>query len=455
MSKEFLTVSQLNVLIKDVLNMGFPQALWVCGEVQQYNRSKGKKHVFFQLVEKDPVTHDVKACIDLVIWEGRRSYIESVLKKSENAFELKDDIEVKFACRVDFYPPHGKVRLTVEDIDPTYTLGKIAQEKQRLIALLKEKGILDKNKQLALPLVPLNVGLITSDDSAAYNDFCSELKKSGFAFEVSLRNTIMQGKSCEADVCRGLDILSRKKDLDVIVITRGGGSISDLSCFDSRLIAEKIAAMALPVLSGIGHEIDVSVTDLAAHTFAKTPTAIAQFIVNQVAEFLQSLDEKRERIVSTSQDMIADEKQTLKDRAVDLQSGTTRFLKDHNAKMIRLMEFIKQRPALMMKTFSQRIEEQRKIFQKTVHQRFQKDKTNLEGLEKLIGAFHPASTLKRGFSITRREDGKILKDFTQIKLNDTILTEVFRGEIQSRVTSMTDSPKVVIPGGPAQKRDGK
>jgi len=282
MQKEYLTISELNDYIKDVINSGFPQPIWVCGEIQQYDRNKSKKHVFFELIEKDEKTNDIIARIGLVIFYNRKTFVEDVLKRSENAFELKDDIEVKFACKVDFYAPHGAVRLIVENIDPTYTLGKMAQERQKLISELKKEGVFEKNKLKILNEVPLKLGLITSDDSAAFNDFISEIKKSGFGFKIILRNTLMQGKNAEKDICNAFKDLEKIKDLDAVVITRGGGSISDLSCFDSRLIAEKIATYSLPVLSGIGHEINYTITDMAAHTYAKTPTAIAQLLIERV-----------------------------------------------------------------------------------------------------------------------------------------------------------------------------
>ena len=297
MSDEFLTVSELNHYIRDVLNSGFPKALWVCGEIQGYDRGKDKKHVFFELCEKDPATRDITARIGLVIFAQARPRIEAILKRAENAFELKDDIEVKFLCKVDFYPGHGQVRLIVEAIDPVHTLGKIAQDRQRLIALLKQKGILDKNKQLPLGDVILNIGLITSYDSAAYHDFISELKRSGYAFKIFLINSIMQGKNTESSVIKALKVLESIREVDVIVITRGGGSIAELSCFDSEKIAMAIARSVIPVLSGIGHEINTTVTDLAAHTFAKTPTAIAKFLVERLKEFIEGVDERQERIM--------------------------------------------------------------------------------------------------------------------------------------------------------------
>src|SRR3989338_1958484 len=240
-NSEYLTVSGLNRFIKDVLNAGFPQPVWVCGEIQQYDRNKGKKHIFFELVEKDSRSDEILARVGLVIFANRKTAIDQILVQSENAFALKDDIEVKFRCTVDFYPPHGAVRLIVEEIDPTYTLGKLAQEKQKLIAALKEKGVLDKKKQLPLPPVPLTIGLITSDDSAAYNDFISELRKSGYGFKVYLRNTLMQGKNAPKDVCRALAELQRLDGLEAIIIPRGGGSLAELSCFTTRRTPERAA----------------------------------------------------------------------------------------------------------------------------------------------------------------------------------------------------------------------
>src|SRR3989338_8247648 len=232
MAQEYLRVSQLNELIQDVLHAAFPQPVWVCGEIQGYDRNRGKNHIFFELVEKAPASENIIAKIGLVLFSGRKAHINEVLKKSENAFALRDDIEVKFACSVDFYPRHGAVRLIVESIDPAYTLGRLAQERQKLIAELKEKGVLDKNKLLELPPVPLNIGLVTSDDSAAYHDFCAELRHSGFGFRVFLYNALMQGSKAEKEICQGVEQLGGMEGPEVIVITRGGGSIADLSCFD-------------------------------------------------------------------------------------------------------------------------------------------------------------------------------------------------------------------------------
>ena len=433
LGKDALTVSELNGLIKDVINMGFPMPIWVCGEIQGYDRNRTKNHIFFELVEKDKQSKDIVARIGLVIFAGRRSYIDDILKKSENGFSLKDDIEVKFACRIDFYAPHGAVRLIVESIDPAYTLGKIAQEKQRLIALLKEKGTLDKNKQLELTPVPLHVGLITSDDSAAYNDFLSELKKSGFGFTIYLRNTIMQGSKTERDVCKAIDVLCRNELLDVIVITRGGGSIAELSCFDSQMIAEKIASCRLPVLTGIGHEINLTITDLAAHTYAKTPTAIAQFLVVSVEQFLNRMDELLGQIVDATQSEIDEQKRNLRESAFNLQSLTLRYLKENREQILSFSEIIKHKAVFLMKDCGKVLAQERDRLKKTILARLAHDRNRLTHYQKIVDILSPVNTLKRGFTITRIKGRSILRSTEQIKFNDVLETEVVDGVVYSEV----------------------
>lgn len=431
--KEFLTVSELNGLIKDVVNYGFPNALWVCGEIQNFDRNRHKNHIFFELCEKDLASKDIIARVGLVIFAGRKAYIEDTLKNAQSGFTLKDDIEVKFLCRVDFYPPHGAIRLVVESIDPVYTLGKIAQERQQLIALLQKQGVLDKNKTLPLPDVPLKIGLITSYDSAAYNDFMSELKRSGIGFKVFLVDSLMQGKGAQASVCAALDHFNRTQNIDAVVITRGGGSIAELGCFDSRAIAEKIAGSHFPVLSGIGHEINTTVTDLAAHTYAKTPTAIAQFLVERVTGFLDALDERMDVILDMAQAKIETQKKQLRLDAVNLHRQMARFLREHDQILSRLAAQVRLAPQQKL------VSEKRSIVQHR-HDLAQYARSLLAGAgskmthyEKLADLVSPQRTLRRGFTITRSPEGKVVRELKDIREGEHVITEVLDGVIQSEV----------------------
>jgi len=433
MSDDFLTISELNRFIRDVLNSGFPKAVWVCGEIQGYDRGKDKKHIFFELCEKNPETHEITARIGLVIFAQARPRIDAILKKAENAFLLKDDIEVKFLCKVDFYPGHGQVRLIVESIDPIHTLGKIAQDRQRLITLLKQKGVLDKNKQLSLPHVVLNIGLITSYDSAAYHDFISELKRSGYSFRIFMINSIMQGKNTETSILKALGTLSANPEIEVIVITRGGGSIAELSCFDSEKIAMAISELRIPVLSGIGHEINTTITDLTAHTFAKTPTAIAKFLVDHLEMFVDTIHERQERLVDVLRHTLEDKRGRLRNHALFLQTQTLGLIKTHDQRLAGIAETLKRAPATQLKERKRTLVDLRESLKKIIHLHLANCRTKISQYQKLTQMADPKTVLKRGFSITRSREGHLIRSIQDAQKTQGLTTELMDGVINSTI----------------------
>ncbi len=431
MSDEFLTVSELGNYVRDILKSGFPRAVWVCGEIQELREKSN--HLYFTLSEKDKNSNQVVAKIGVSLWATMRPRIDAILKKAENAFQLKEDIEVKLLCKVDFYPPFGQIRLIVEGIDPIYTLGKIAQDRQRLIAALKQKGVLDQNKQVELPRVALNVGLITSYESAAYHDFIDELKRSGFGFNVFIVDAVMQGKNAESSVLAAMKVLNGMANIDVMVITRGGGSVTDLSCFDSEKIAMAIAASALPVLSGIGHEINTTVTDLAAHTFAKTPTAVAQLLIGRVQAFLDHLNEREEQVLELSRRAIERQRSHLKDGALTLQKSTLELLKLQHQRMARVSEGLKRASGTFTKGSKRRIMDCQSDLKKTIHLHLQKSRDKIEQCQKLVGMADPKNILKRGFSITRSQGGKVIGSLKDAAGQKSITTQLLDGFIISDV----------------------
>ena len=427
-SDDFLTVSELNNFIRKVLTSGFPQALWVCGEIQEL---RDKKHLYFTLSEKDQDSNAIVAKIGVTIWANVRPKIEAVLQKAENAFVLKDDIEVKLLCSVEFYPPFGQVRLICEAIDPTYTLGKIAQDRQRLISLLKQKGILEKNKQLPMPVLPISIGLITSYESAAYHDFVAELKKSSYAFSVRIVDSIMQGKTTETSVSSAIKLLNRKGGIDVIVITRGGGSIADLSWFDSQMIAEAVASSKIPIISGIGHEINTTVTDLAAHTFAKTPTAVAAFLIHRIEEFLKAIKEKQNSLFSLIDQRLQERREHVKNQALTLRHSTQEAIAVQQGLMSRLTETFRRLPLFTIKNARKQNLQCKEDLKRTIQLRLQTSKIKMDGYQKFVQVIDPKNMLKRGFSITRDSKGKIIKTIKGLKGN--IKIQLRDGVIDSEI----------------------
>jgi exodeoxyribonuclease VII large subunit len=264
---------------------------------------------------------------------------------------------------------------------------------------------------LPLPDVILNVGLITSYDSAAYHDFISELKRSGYPFKIFLVNSIMQGKNTEDSVIKALKILEDKGEVDVIVITRGGGSIAELSCFDSEKIVLGVAQSGIPVLSGIGHEINTTVTDLAAHTFAKTPTAIAKFLVERLKEFIDSVDE----------------------RAFLLQTRTLGLIKSHHQRLAGIAQALKWTSAVRLKESGKSLGDAQERLKKIIYLRLQNSRTKIAQYQKLAQMADPKNTLKRGFSITRSREGSLIRSIKDIKGIKDITTQLVDGIINSEL----------------------
>jgi len=283
MNKTVLSVRQLNEAIQAALQATFPEPVWVKGEVQRLPHDAARrKHVYFELHDgqgQGAAKYQIPAA--LLGWDRDRFGLGKYIDGSDPAFRLQDKLEVCLLCRVDFYPPFGKISLKVVGIDPEFSLGQLEAQRRRTLAWLEENGLLELNKTRPVSELPLRVGLITSAGSAAEKDFRTSLTDSGYPFHVELSDCRMQGEQVTTQVSAALNHLS-SRDLDIIVITRGGGSRADLSWFDQQDLCAAVARCELPVIAAIGHEIDTSLADLCAHTRCKTPTAAGEWLVDRI-----------------------------------------------------------------------------------------------------------------------------------------------------------------------------
>ncbi|MHB2015805.1 MAG: exodeoxyribonuclease VII large subunit [Candidatus Xenobia bacterium] len=291
-----LTVSQLNDKVRRVLAGSFAEAVWVTAEIARYDDDVGKAakrakgQVYFELIEKDVVTHQLKASASAVLWGAEMRAVVRKLRAIDGSLALRDGVQVRLLCNVDFYAPRGQFQLRVLDVDPVFSLGQMAQRRALLLKQLATEGLLDQNRSLPFPVLPLRIGLITSKGSAAFHDFVNELQQSRFRFKVVNADAQVQGNHTPFAVPNALERLCQRGDFDVIVIARGGGSNADLSWFNDERVARAIALCPLPVLTGIGHQIDRTVADEVAARSFKTPTAVAQFLVSRIAEGLREVE---------------------------------------------------------------------------------------------------------------------------------------------------------------------
>jgi len=404
------TVFELNNEIKQIFESSFPDLIWVRGEVSGFDKQKNNKHIYFQLQEKHPDRDEVISVIPATLFNSDLRKVRQKLQEANVGTDLKDGIEVRVLSKVDVYPLHGNYKLIIRDIDTAFTLGKLAKTREVIIQYLKSRGLLEKNKKIPLPSVPQSIGLITQVNTEGYNDFLSKLRESNFAFKVKFYNSSVQGQNVEPEVCAALDYFNTQKKVDVIVITRGGGSRTDLSWFDNKKIAEKIAFSQTPVLTGIGHKTDYTVTDMVAFSSQQSPSAVATFLVDHIRDFLQNINEISIEITHSAHNYIRYILQELKEIKTQISRESQFFLRKSKEEIDRVWTDILSYC---------------KYFLKSIRDAISNYKSNIDDLD-------PINTLQRGFSITR-VDRQAIKSINKVRKGKNIITTVSDGEIKSTV----------------------
>ena len=407
------SVLQLGNFLKDGLNSLFPQDFWIEGQISNFRIVPKSGHAYFDLI--DPVSEQGSQPMgkfSVALWNSQRLEIDRTLQNKSELI-LANDINVKILAHLDFWPPGGRLQLIMRDVDPQFTFGHLAQEKEKLLQILKIEGLTEKNKLHVIPSPALNVALITSVGSAAYADFCDELLNSNFSFNVFARDTRMQGEGSASDIEEGLQIVTSYQP-DVIAIIRGGGSTSDLLSFDSESLARAIANSSIPIFTGIGHEIDQSIADIVAHTSYKTPTACAIGLVETVDEFIEKILKIKTNIINLSHNKIS----LAQSNHINLYSRTTTIAKASLVNSNENLKGIKERIVLIAPSIIKRNE------------------SKLDGFEDQIRVLDPKRLLARGWSITRTQNGEIISSTKNLFNGDEIETIFENGTVKSTINEV-------------------
>jgi exodeoxyribonuclease VII large subunit len=331
------TVGRLNREVKAALTTAFPQSIWLTGEISGFNRSRHKKHVGFSLIERD-ATGEQAYQVQAILFDAVRQELERKLLAAGQPFQLEDELDVRVLARVDLYDAWGAYRVQIEDLDLTFTLGEAARRREEIVRRLGEAGLLERNAALPLPAVPLRLGLITSLGSDAYHDVLRTLGESGFAFTVTAHGARVQGRATESSVLNALDwFRARQPHYDAILICRGGGSRTDLQWFDTEALGRAVALFPIPIVSGIGHEQDVSVVDHVARR-AKTPTAAAALLVDAVRASWDRVELASSSIFDEALSLLAAERLHRRDAARRLGRAVRTFLEVERVDLRRRRE---------------------------------------------------------------------------------------------------------------------
>ena len=382
---EKYSLKELCDWIQEIVENDLPNHYWVCAEIASMSV---RGHCYMELVEKAE-NGILAAKVRATCWNNVYNLLSAYFVQ-ETGQSLHVGLQVMLEVSVEFHAVYG-LSLNVWNIDPTYTLGDLAKQRQATIQQLTEDGVMDLQKALQIPSLPRRVAVISSADAAGYGDFCDQLKHNrfGFKFHVQLYPAVVQGDTAARSVVQALNsIAALEEEWDVVVIIRGGGASTDMSCFDDYNLASHCAQFPLPIIAGIGHTRDVSVVDMVVHTSVKTPTAAAEWLIERVAEQVERVGSLMLRLQRATQNAVSREKN-------------------------RLLLYEQQ------------------IFN-TVRGKAVRERGKLDLWMKTIELHSPERIFKMGYSLTM-VNGKLVRSQSEVNEGDVLETHLHDGVIQSVV----------------------
>ena len=419
MEHQPLTLVQLNQLVADAIHAATPsEGYWLTAEISELHVNHG--HCYLSFVQKsDTDDNHLLAKADGHIWARTWKLLGAYFQRQTQR-PLSAGMQVLVRVVPTFHTLYGYA-LNVLDIDPVYTLGDMARHRQEILQKLQEEGIAELNKQLPLPRLLQRIAIISAPTAAGYQDFYRQLHDNtyGFAFRTQLFPAILQGDQVEASVFAALSaIADESEQWDAVVIIRGGGATTDLSGFDTLLLAEAVAQFPLPVITGIGHERDDTLIDLVAHTRVKTPTAAAEFIL---------LHQANEYALLT----------TLSRR---LTAGMGEHIFHARTHLLQLTSKL---PSLAMgRTTSGHLTLERLSHQlhTTMLQQIERGRHQLAVVDSKVKSADPVRLLRLGYSITRL-DGHALTSVASLRPGQQLTTTLADGTLTSVVQNTINTPQ--------------
>lgn len=451
-----LTLHQLNLKIKQELAHSFGMPIWVVAEISELNSNRSG-HCYLELIEKSDTGDQIIAKTRATIWAFTFRMLKPYLETTTGQ-ALTRGLKVMVKASVEYHEVFG-MSLNITDIDPTYTLGDMARRRREIIEALEADGIAGMNKELDLPPVLQRIAIISSSSAAGYEDFVNQIESHSPNYKIYLKlfPAIMQGNDAEESIISAMEQVYEYDDFfDAVAIIRGGGSSTDLLCFDSYNLAVNVAQFPIPVLTGIGHERDESVVDMVAHTRLKTPTAVAAFILKSVDDFYGYLVQLQEQTMAGATSFIDGHKHHLDTMPHILKSTVDRVINRNSNYLAKALMRMQNGIVQMLSVRHQRVErlkersrylalsyleDRKNNLNKLVidvssaqRQYFKTHKQKLDMLEKTSALLNPMQILKKGYTITSVNGAKVTSA-TQLSAGDVVTTHFADGNVKSRVIS--------------------
>lgn len=405
-----ITLSELTDRIQQIIKLNFDTTVWIRAEISEL-RENPNGHCYLEFIEKEENSDSLIAKSKAIIWSSSYRMIKPYFE-STTGENLRAGLKVLVAVTIEFNGLYG-FSLVVRDIDPNFTIGETAARRLKIIRQLEADGVVDMNKQIQLPKLVQRIAIISSATAAGYGDFVDQLHQntSKLVFYTHLFPAVMQGEQAESSIIAALDkVYSNIDQFDVVVIIRGGGAVTDLACFDSYDLAINCAQFPLPILAGIGHQRDNTILDLVAYSSLKTPTAVAEFLIQRLQMVENEIFSIYSSILSTANRKVNNEKQQL------------------NNYQWRLKQLLKSKITTRVVILERQVGRLRSAVRRTLATQ----KNNILLLEKTIEIHSPSFLLKHGYSITTFNGRKIMST-NELKIGDMITTYVHDGSFESSI----------------------
>ncbi len=426
---KILTLYELNTLVKETIEISFPNEYWVEAELSEVREVRG--HCYMQLIQKDIHSNVPIAQASAKCWKSQWMEIRPHFEQSTGQ-RLRPGLKVLIQVHPQFHENFG-FSWIVTDIDPTYTMGDMARKRQEIIKQLKEEGVFELNKELPLPLFTQRIAVISSQQAAGFGDFMNQLlhNEYGFAFDVKLFPAVMQGEQTESSVINALNQINDALDhFDCVVLIRGGGAVADLSGFDTLTLAENVATFPLPIITGIGHERDESILDMISNTRVKTPTAAAAFLIDRLRLVEERIIEAQNRIANTVKQRMNVENMRLGRLTGHIPMLFSLVQTRQQARLDRIFTKLRNSMAQALSLQHHHIHLFENRLLPALDRLLLKESHRLQLLKQRTDAANPEHLLKRGYSITLL-NGKSIRDPKQLKAGDEIETRVEKGILHS------------------------
>ncbi|MEP6260378.1 MAG: exodeoxyribonuclease VII large subunit [Gillisia sp.] len=407
--KQIFPLSKLSEAIENVINTYCSKIVWVKAEIVRLNYYSHTGHCFPELVEKKDgkIIAEIRGNIWKVNFERINEKFKLVLNE-----DLGDDMTVVIQATVTYHPVYG-LALNILDIDPEFTLGELARQKMETIKKLQEENIFFANKQTSLELLPKTIALISVSSSKGYLDFMNVIENNpqGYKFHIFLFPAVLQGEKAVTTIISQLERIRKHKGVfDAVAIIRGGGGEVGLSCYDNYSLAKTIATFPLPVLTGIGHSTNETVSELVSYRSFITPTKIAGFLLDQFHDFAATLKENAQSLNTQVRWINEREPSNLQELSSRFVSATAKIINSNNKDLIFSTSSLQAATKSLLK----------------------KEEADLKNISTSIYYLDPQTILRRGYSITRFQ-GKVLKDINLLNSGDHIQTSILNGTIDSKV----------------------